>query len=189
MTISQSILTSKTSQCLIWLGEVQDGIALADARSAFEALAFIGGCKPDGSSETPVPDCLSSRETILKPMQALGTTTHEKIPCWQRIWTLQEAVLPFKACMLWGALVFAWEMLENIAEAYLPEPSGPTRDILSPHEDTIYKLVGYVRGIQFAKQSSFGPLDMAFRWQFRLTTNPLDKVYGLLGLCPPDALF
>ncbi|KAI0844893.1 heterokaryon incompatibility protein-domain-containing protein [Daldinia vernicosa] len=171
---------SMTSQCLIWLGEIGHDISLSDAQSGLDFIYFIseGKQKQEGASELSV-------EALHGPMQALDSIGLKNNPWWTRMWTLQEAILPPKACVLWGQLSIQWEILVSAASRWISLPYDP---IINTYDDTLFNIFTQVIGFVFAKENRQGPLDTAFRWSFRKASNPLDKVYGLIGLFPAGTL-
>jgi hypothetical protein len=57
-----------------------------------------------------------------------------------------------------------------------------------PHIVTLNHLVTQVNGVENTRGNIESPMQTVFRWAFRKATNPLDKVYGFLGLFPPGTL-
>lgn len=172
---------SKTSRCLIWLGEVRVDIALSAAASAFEVIRFMSTYKQDETDLHAIPACLTSEETIYDPMLALGSICVNENPWWHRTWTLQEAILPSKAEVLWGPLSISWD---TIVRAGRNKPVPPLDNVVKAHVDVVNRLVSQMNGIEYAREKSERPLKTAFRWHHRQATKIHDKVYGLLGLYP-----
>ncbi|KAI2779370.1 heterokaryon incompatibility protein-domain-containing protein [Daldinia loculata] len=175
---------STTSQCLIWLGEIGQDISLSDAQTGLDFIYYVseGKRKQEGTSELSVSVDFDSVEALRGPMRALDSIGLKNNPWWARMWTLQEAVLPPKACVLWGQLSIQWEIIVSAASRWISLPYDP---VIYAYYDTLYNIFSQVRGLVFAKENRQGPLDTAFRWSFRGASNPLDKVYGLIGLFPP----
>ncbi|KAI1656085.1 heterokaryon incompatibility protein-domain-containing protein [Daldinia decipiens] len=178
---------STTSQCLIWLGEIGQDISLSDAQIALDFLHYLseGRRKQEGTSELSASVDFDSVEALREPMRALYTIGLKNNPWWARMWTLQEAILPPKACVLWGELSIQWEVLVSAAARWVSLPYDP---VMYAYNDALYNILSQVRGFVFAKENRQGPLDTAFRWSFRNASNPLDKVYGFIGLFPPGTL-
>ncbi|EKG13739.1 Heterokaryon incompatibility [Macrophomina phaseolina MS6] len=174
---------TNTTQCLIWLGEIRPDIPLSDAVSALEIIRFMSENGTDGAADVAVPACLASAEAVIGPVKALQSIALHENEWWHRIWTLQEAVLPSKACVLWGPLIISWDALVRASN-----PNQYMHHLLAPHSNTMNALVSQVNGLEIAKRYRVEPMDTAFRWGFRKATNPLDKVYGLLGLYPRGTL-
>ncbi|TGJ86240.1 hypothetical protein E0Z10_g2548 [Xylaria hypoxylon] len=173
-----SHIYTKTTQCLIWLGEMKPDISLSDAQSALDLIRHLSD--PD-KNEISDP---SLRKNLHGSVRALDSINMSENEWWTRTWTLQESVLPSKACVLWGPLTIQWETLTSAGSNWVSSPHDP---VLNPYIDNLNNMFTQTNGILFTKQqSSGGPLDTAFRWGYRRVTNPLDKVYGLLGLFPTD---
>ncbi|KAI1773963.1 heterokaryon incompatibility protein-domain-containing protein [Hypoxylon cercidicola] len=175
---------SKTKQCLIWFGEIRSDIQLSDAQSALDVIRFFNDLAQDSPPGISVYSSISE-QTLPNTMKAFGSIASHEHPWWHRIWTLQEAILPSKACMIWGPLSISWETILNAGQSCI---SQPVPRIFWPYIDIINRLFTQTNGLIFSKNSSEGPLITVYRWSFRRATNPLDKVYGLLGLFPPGTL-
>ncbi|KAF3066322.1 Heterokaryon incompatibility protein 6, OR allele [Daldinia childiae] len=179
---------STTTQCLIWLGEIGQDISISDAQIALDYIYYIseGKRKQEGTSELSASVDFDSVEALREPMRALHSIGLKNNPWWTRMWTLQEAILPPKACVLWGQLSIQWELLVSAAQRWV---SFPYYDpVIYAYNDTLFNIFSQVMGFVFAKENRQGPLDTAFRWSFRNASNPLDKVYGLIGLFPAGTL-
>ncbi|KAF5023773.1 hypothetical protein F66182_4166 [Fusarium sp. NRRL 66182] len=175
---------SHTTQCIVWLGEIKPGTALSDAESALDILRFMCDYGKQDLKPQP-PKCLGYGDALRASVQALDSICLGNNPWWQRVWTLQEAVLPSKSCILWGHLSIPWDVLVAAGLSY---PVPPVDDIIEPYRDIVDKLFTQTTGLDLAKKGNHGPLDVIFRWSFRQATNPRDKVYGLLGLLPAGTL-
>lgn len=88
---------SKTAQCLIWMGELEPNIEVSDAAGAFRILESM-------ATYEDLPCQLETSEHAKRSMEALATILPGRYAWWDRMWTLQEAVLPKKAVLLWGSL-------------------------------------------------------------------------------------
>jgi hypothetical protein len=63
---------SSTTQCLIWMGEIPPGVALADAASAVEFLTYMNDEANETRAQIPqLPSCMASEEAMVAPMEAL----------------------------------------------------------------------------------------------------------------------
>jgi hypothetical protein len=182
-------LYSKTTQCLIWFGEINSQFSLSAAQSALDVIRFIYGYKKDGTWEGwPPPPVLASDEALEEPMQALKSISMGPNPWWRRVWTLQEAILPSKGLVLWGPLSIPWGVIVTAGFLHLRNYMPELDHVSHSHRKVIGGLFSHTIGLQWAKEATNGPLDTAFRWNFRDATNPLDKVYALLGLFPLGTL-
>jgi hypothetical protein len=104
-------------------------------------------------------------------------------PWWSRIWTVQEAILPSQSTLCWGGLEISWKVLEdaayNLCHSSRLSPTvmyriGQLHDL---HETFMYPVLGLV-----ISRAGKGPLNVLQRWRYREATEPLDKVYALIGL-------
>ncbi|PVH72567.1 hypothetical protein DL98DRAFT_610493 [Cadophora sp. DSE1049] len=109
-------------------------------------------------------------------------------PWWSRIWTVQEAVLPPSASVVWYSLSIPWITLDraaaNMCDAtianILPMFAGVA---MQEYDDLIENLLYPVRGLSISKIGQ-GLLNVLQRWRYREATDPRDKVYALMGLFP-----
>ncbi|KAI1419253.1 heterokaryon incompatibility protein-domain-containing protein [Xylaria sp. FL1777] len=175
---------SRTAQCLIWFGQIRPDISLSDAKSALDFIRLASEGKHADAAQLRITLDLDSENPLPGPIRALDSIRMPNNPWWTRTWTLQESILPSKACVVWGELSIQWETLNSAA---LNWATVPCSDVLFPYLDTIDGLFTQVNGIRISKQSHL-PLDTAFRWAFRNTAQPPDKVYGLIGLFQPGTL-
>ncbi|KAI0531816.1 heterokaryon incompatibility protein-domain-containing protein [Xylaria digitata] len=176
---------SKTTQCLIWFGQIRPDISLSDAKSALDFIYLVSEGKQNDGAQLRTTLNLDAEGSLPGPIRALDSIRLPNNPWWTRTWTLQESILPPKACVIWGELSIQWETLDSAASNLI---ASPCHYVLSPYIDTINGLFTQVAGIRFSKENRLGPLDTAFRWAFRSATKPLDKVYGLIGLFQPGVL-
>ncbi|KAI1372465.1 heterokaryon incompatibility protein-domain-containing protein [Hypoxylon crocopeplum] len=173
---------TKANQCLIWLGEIRSDITISDAKSAIEIMQFIADFDHDRPTSS-IPEGLSSEDRMLASMRALNTICVGENPWWHRVWTVQEVALSRNSHLLWGPLSISWN---TIVRAF-PAVQGaalPFNDLLRLHLDVLNKLFTQVNGLELTRNNAEWCFDAYFRWSFRRATNPLDKVYGLLGLFP-----
>ncbi|KAI0455348.1 heterokaryon incompatibility protein-domain-containing protein [Xylaria acuta] len=166
---------TKTTQCLIWLGEMKPDISLSDAQSALDLIHHLSDPEKNKMSD------LSLEKNLHRSIHALDSISMTENKWWTRTWTLQESILPSKACVLWGPLTIQWETLASAGSNWVNSPHDL---VLDPYLDNLNNLFTQTNGILFSKRQHGGPLEITFRWGFRWATNPLDKVYGLLGLFP-----
>lgn len=107
---------------------------------------------------------------------------------WDRMWTLQEAVVPKDVTIIYGPCVSTWDMFTRAAKAYSDHKPSETFAIFPPE---------YTKVLDFYSQIVLSIETMRRRWasveqttllpllrQFsgRNATDPRDRVYALLGL-------
>ncbi|KAI8956679.1 heterokaryon incompatibility protein-domain-containing protein [Daldinia sp. FL1419] len=177
---------STTSRCLIWLGEISEDVSLSNAQLSLEFIRLISNIelKQEGIWELNIATEFASEQALRGLMQALESIGSRSNAWWARMWTLQEAVLPPKACVLWGGLSMEWEVIVSAAFNWRDMPFDP---IVDTYHEALSPIFSQVLGLIFTKEER-DPFDTAFRWSFRKASNPLDKVYGLMGLFPAGSL-
>ncbi|KAI1751932.1 heterokaryon incompatibility protein-domain-containing protein [Xylaria castorea] len=176
---------SQTTQCLIWFGLIHPDISLSDAKSALNLIRLIGEGKHNDTAQLRITLGLDAENSFPGLIRAFDSLSIPNNPWWTRTWTLQESVLPPRACVIWGELSIQWEILDSAASNWVKLPCPPA---LRPYLHIMNKLFSQINGIRFSKGNVLEPLDLAFRWLFRRATRPLDKVYGLIGLFQPGTL-
>ncbi|KAI1111531.1 heterokaryon incompatibility protein-domain-containing protein [Nemania sp. NC0429] len=176
---------SRTTQCLIWLGQIPQDISLSEAKSALHFIRLLSEGKQSDDTQLSTLLELDSDGSLSGPIKAFQSICYPKNPWWTRTWTLQESILPPRACIQWGQLSMPWETLESAASNLV---SLPHSSVLDPYLAIINELPSHVIGLRISKESSLGHIDFVFRWRLRRATKTLDKVYGLLGLFPPEKL-
>lgn len=168
---------SDCEQCAIWLGPLDDNVAVHHARDALEGVAWMAGEVPrpawldDDNDERYMDACRA-----LKAMMARGW--------WSRIWTVQEAILPPRAVVYWGPCEIAWGTMHCVSERFF----GKREELVARHgglrdcddADGLLEMLWQFHGLQFTKNAP--PLDVLHRWRSRNATDPRDKVYGLAGV-------
>ncbi|KAH9907848.1 heterokaryon incompatibility protein-domain-containing protein [Xylariomycetidae sp. FL2044] len=183
------------SRCLAWLGEIPDGVALADARvcfSIFEYLAAAASRASDAAAnEVPLPAALTEDPGAAgRAMRALEHLLQRRNPWWTRIWTVQEAALPHDLAFLWGPLALPWRVVEQALPQY--QHRGwplPLYYLVAPAlEEPLVNFFVTAIWTNVSRRSGDSPLDTICKYRDRRATDPRDKIYGLLGLCDPGAL-
>lgn len=169
---------SNCRQCLISLGEIPKSVRISAAEDMLRLLMFAS----DSNNFPMPPFCLSSEE-VKKVMKVLLLIHPFGNQWWQRIWTVQEVVLPQKKTCFWGSLVLPWELIHKAVYQF----GWSYEDNVFDSEDyrTWNALSANVIWISYGRNSD-GPVITATKWRYRRATNPRDKVFGLLGLIPDD---
>ncbi|KAL2075152.1 hypothetical protein VTL71DRAFT_94 [Oculimacula yallundae] len=197
LCITQNDLVEKTMQvrlmgevyrkchhCLIWLGEIDAGISIADVEAALVMLDWIA------DRSFPIPACVDSPSTFQKAIKALNSIRDNS--WWTRIWTIQEAVLPLKKTLLWGPLCIPWITISICIRKWsrtMPRPALleriPDTHISGEKEAFVEEISSLFRGfisIEQARKHRQNPTDILLNWNTRKATDRRDKVFGLLGL-------
>jgi Heterokaryon incompatibility protein (HET) len=173
----------KCSRCFIWLGEIVDeegGLTVRDAQGALDFVRFVAASDSD---EEILPS------TIATPKAAEGAKKAFEYmilhPWWSRIWTVQEAILPPTSIFIWGPLSISMEIMNLAAETI--RTSTAIRNVfpVSTFSDgeVLNHFTSRVMGLGFTSRGE-SPFYILKRWLYRNATDPLDKVYALMGLFP-----
>ncbi|KAL5603905.1 hypothetical protein FOVSG1_006655 [Fusarium oxysporum f. sp. vasinfectum] len=173
--------------CLVWLGEISTvndkGLryTVQDAKAAFEMIRLI----TDDEMEGDLPASLGTSTARKGAVNALSGMMIRGNMWWQRVWTVQEAVLPAQKIILWHTDSIPWTKCIQAAEQMV-EPTERHRkviDLLSPelYSFDVNEFITPFLSLELTKEEEY-PLFTAHRWRYREATDPRDKVYGLLGL-------
>ncbi|KAF4338665.1 heterokaryon incompatibility [Fusarium beomiforme] len=179
----------RCSKCLIWLGEIPTesaaSFSIDDARLALSFINDLANVHVRPMSSLPtILGKGTKAEAARKAFHALFM--HGNV-WWSRIWTVQEAILPPSASIVWGPLSISWETLRTAASnmgsqtiLYMPVE---TREALSQHESMVDNFMYPVRGLEISRGGE-SPLNMLHRWRYRGATEIRDKLFALMGLFP-----
>jgi hypothetical protein len=184
--LMQEIYT-KCQECLIWLGE-----STPEAELAIDAIPRI-------THQLKLHDAVQvwEMEGIHVPSSGVpdsplwkGFVKLFSRPWFKRVWTFQEAVLPDIVMFLCGNRLMTFAEMEPLALPLLNHLTS--LQFVSPEAELGERLlfVGFLKVIRISKfrESSQVPkkgldtlnlLNFTRPWS---VTNPLDKIYGVLGL-------
>ncbi|EGR45037.1 uncharacterized protein TRIREDRAFT_111494 [Trichoderma reesei QM6a] len=113
-------------------------------------------------------------------------------PWWHRAWTVQEAVLPAKAVVIYGTWKTLWETfdlcesyrLEHLSN-YSAECCGKSYEAVGVSRGfPMDQVMGYVASLKRSRGGAQGYKsfsDISFAFMNRQCFNPRDKIYSLLG--------
>lgn len=175
----------KSSRGLLWLGEIVDEEGGWEVRDAQVALDFVRFVAASNSNEKSLPS------TIATPKAAEGAKRAFEYmilhPWWSRIWTVQEAILPPASIFVWGPLSISMEIMnlaaKNIHVLTATHNDSPISTFLDG--EVLNYFTSYVMGLGFTRGGE-PPFYILKRWLYRNATDPLDKVYALMGLFPDN---
>jgi hypothetical protein len=182
------------SQCLIWLGPIpaDERFSEMDAEVALDFIQATAENRPatnvwvDSDTHTFFVDneCGERARRAFKALIMGGN------PWWSRVWTLQEASLPFAATLHWGPLTIPLETIELAAKSMCAgwiwcAPSSAK--VANEYRELVSYFLYPVRGLSIARAGDT-PLNTLMRWRYRKATDPRDKVYGFAGLFRADTL-
>ncbi|KAK8121807.1 HET-domain-containing protein [Apiospora sp. TS-2023a] len=169
----------------------------ADANSeASSGTKTSSGPETDSNSEVspneavkpPAPECVKSEESFRAAMTALGRISPKKGPWWQRIWTVQEAMLPPDAIFLWGPFSISWDTMQAACGAwtrtcdYEEGMTGSQCEMLHDPGFLGHLMANLIWMDAYDSERGEPPLPTAIKWRERAATMPVDKVYALTGL-------
>lgn len=117
---------------------------------------------------------------------------------WNRLWTAQETVLAPKATLIYGCEMQDWATLVDACDTFFRHETSCCKSKSESHpyssdRELLWRLGNTVKNVEtfrtqrlphFAKDEILLHVLTVFR--SRDTTEPRDKVYGLLGLCRSD---
>jgi hypothetical protein len=119
-------------------------------------------------------------------------TTWFSSPWWNRIWVVQETVLPTKLSVICGSYLVPWHVLVNAADSlynYDLILRGSVLSLPSKYESTFRNIYTKVleletlRGIR-SHGRDMGVLELLWTYRHRQATDPRDHVFALYGLLP-----
>ncbi|KAH9884610.1 HET-domain-containing protein [Xylariomycetidae sp. FL2044] len=183
------LIYERCSNCFIQFGRIgatdpneSEEDSLAAAKAALDAVRVVA----DPDSYSVLPPSLSNPE-----LQARAGKSFQQIqysPWWLRIWTIQESIAPPRYTLLWGPLTMDWGIFvrfyENSRKLWWPNHLGLNFFVFFP-SGSASELSASFTALDQARDwhtNPPNPLDMLVRFQYRKSTDPLDKVYTVLGL-------
>ncbi|KAI1177889.1 HET-domain-containing protein [Nemania sp. FL0916] len=179
---------SKCEQCNIWMGDIETAAvggteqeAIDAAHGAFDALRIIAG----DYSTSPSP-YLATGDHQFRAGKALKVMLFTA--WWGRIWTVQEATSPLNAAVLWGPCSVPWSLVKKAADELI-QGRNPPEERLNLSKFFADGDIGFftapVLGLLWATAwivEPETPLEMLWRFRYRDSTDPRDKVYVILNL-------
>lgn len=175
-------------QCVIWMGEINSGVALDAANAGFQLLRYMAAAhQADDPESVPLPPAvLKNADAALAALKGIENDENQ---WWHRIWTLQEAALPRNRSFQWGPLTLPWDVLDQASMTWIHhQPRRFMKLLASRNHGALSGLAVHAVWIRIAAWRSEEPFVMIHRWRNRLASDPRDKIYGLLGLCQPGRL-
>ncbi|KAF6826821.1 heterokaryon incompatibility protein [Colletotrichum musicola] len=158
---------SKCRHCLIWMGEIPESISLSAAKDVLHFLEFLNDI-----DNVPEPSFLLSSDKIKQLLKALLLIHPHDNAWWQRIWTVQEVILPQNKTLFLGSLVLPWELLGMAIHHFLVEYDF--REISD--EDHRFMNVLCANVMWISNGCDFDvPAITATKRRYRGATNPRDK--------------
>ncbi|KAK6860612.1 hypothetical protein PG995_004248 [Apiospora arundinis] len=175
----------------------EDTIAEDKAASEDDAASDISSGSGKSLTQTikpPVPECTKSNESFRAAMEALSQIGPVKGVWWHRVWTVQEAMLPPDAAILWGPFSIAWSTLDAMTRSWMQD-SYQAAEAFTHEQDCMIDEVGHLGSwvahiIWIGQDRATGapPMPTAVKWRSRSATVAVDNVYALTGLHHAGAL-
>lgn len=181
---------SQCQKCIFWMGEIPRSVTEIEANEAFGLFKYMAEIYMAGSEEgISVPDCLHSDAWFDGTIKALQAFSIEGNPWWARVWTVQEAVLPLEKVFLWGRLSIPWQTVRRATLTWTQSyPDRLDERLKEPWKMKIMAdMMAMVVWLDTAKLQD-RPVFLVNQWRFREATDPRDKIYALMGLCPSGKL-
>ncbi|KAF0322721.1 heterokaryon incompatibility protein [Colletotrichum asianum] len=177
---------SRCRQGILWAGEIPQQIGSAHVQSLFEFLTYMAD---GGSPGAPAPQCMASETAFKGPISALVHLMAGQGSWFSRIWTVQEAVLPKEAVLLWGPQSIPWSTLIQATKTYTTEMPQDVFRVCEYGfaEGPIAGLIAVLVWLNGCKYDC-KPSSAMQQWRGRQAHDPRDKVYALLGLFPSGTL-
>ncbi|KAI1189188.1 HET-domain-containing protein [Nemania serpens] len=176
---------SNCEECHIWMGNINyaaigaaEPEALQAAQGALDAIRIMAG----EVFET-LPPHLATEDRRDKAGKALKALMHTA--WWGRIWTVQEATTPRNAIVHWGPLAIPWDLMKKATVALMQGScplhiyhmfmcGGSSGFFTAP-------ILGLIWASKWVEQPD-SPLWMLYRFRYRDSTDPRDKIYVVLNL-------
>jgi hypothetical protein len=107
-----------TQQCLIWLGSLSKLSSLGIEEDNVAAMTEIIDMF---ATDKHLPELSFFKESELRAYVKAFWGLHSlaKSSRWRRIWTVQEAVLPSAAMVMWGIFSLCWKTFQNAARSQM----------------------------------------------------------------------
>ncbi|KAL1603456.1 hypothetical protein SLS60_005043 [Paraconiothyrium brasiliense] len=179
-----SVIYTKCSRCIAWLGEVRDEV-LDDADAAVQLLQYMAAAsRAQDPNAEPLPPTLA--HGFGAAIEALKSICPGRNAWWMRIWTVQEAALPEYVTLRWGRFEMPWSTLQQARAAWVSRFPQPLGDMLAQHPAgyrILADFTAHVTWVNLARLRYDDLFEMIHRYRFRMATDTRDKIYGLLGLC------
>jgi hypothetical protein len=182
---------SECSQCVVWLGEVNPSIPLADAEAACRFLRYMAEAwRADDPNDVPMPVEVSA--DFNATVTALATIERRQNKWWDRIWTVQEGSLPENVVLQWGPFELLYstfvEAQATWVTHYLDQFEPLLAGLTGINREIIPDLLTHVFWLLEATDYAAAPFELIRLYRFRQATDSRDGVYGVMGLCEKGRL-
>jgi Heterokaryon incompatibility protein (HET) len=172
--------------------EIVDDPRMKDSIFAGFAIVYMMAQKPHfkfmkcfaitPSSKFVANPCIPGGLAGLKDLMA--------VEWWNRIWTVQEVVLPDIATMVYGTISAPWTMFSHAWSAFTEHANTCCPELFLTMDENelniIFMLYDKVAEIQAVKsdlmQGKTDLFGLFYMFSGRKATDPRDKVFGMLGM-------
>jgi hypothetical protein len=183
-------------QVYIWLGSPDDSdpvgsnpFALVEHFAADKHFYELPGYHKDQSANTWKLD--TNNAEFISIWEGFGLLARS--PWWHRAWTVQEAILPDQVVVMYGTWRNPWKSFElfreNLQNKVPSHASGCCHDayrsISASGKRAMVHVRGYIQTLGGSRRVVRGFrkfYEVSFAYMNRQCSNPLDKIYSLLGL-------
>ncbi|TAQ90805.1 hypothetical protein B7494_g827 [Chlorociboria aeruginascens] len=160
----------KCNRGLLWFGE-PDTFEYSEIQDVFDFLQRVA-----------YHEAIASRDISKRTCEAIVGMI--RTPWWTRMWTVQEALLPKSATVLWGNKACQWKTIEDAADVMCTTNEV---EMTFWQGQMIDHFLSRVRALSFTRQIKAADLlPTLVRFFPRVATDPRDKIFGLLGLVPEE---
>ncbi|KAI1772249.1 HET-domain-containing protein [Hypoxylon cercidicola] len=180
---------AQCTNCFIHLGKVNasetgasEDESLGVAQAALDAIHVVA----DPSPYSTLPSSLKTPAAQARAGKASQFV--QEAPWWSRIWTIQEGIAPPRHTLLWGPLSMPWEVFVkfygNAMDLRWPDHLGLNFFVFFPHGSANILSASFTAlgmASAWAKDTP-NSLEMLWRFRYRHSTDPRDKVYTIIGL-------
>jgi Heterokaryon incompatibility protein (HET) len=186
----------QASEVLCWIGEEKDDTAAAfDVISRLASLCHIE-CdyeRPD----VPEPAQIEVDEELVAELEGKVWPAVADVftrPYFGRIWIVQEVVLATKAIVICGSFEIAWEDFQNVSNV-MSLLGSMEKSLQAPdlNHDSVaifqqWMRLNSIKQLQNIDSIRSRSLTLClFHLLSQKVTNPLDRVYGMLGMIQPQS--
>ncbi|KAH7364712.1 heterokaryon incompatibility protein-domain-containing protein [Rhexocercosporidium sp. MPI-PUGE-AT-0058] len=147
-------LYRKADCCMIWFGDLKS-LDISEDQSA-QVIKALNLFAEDDMSLFADPAAWEGAFHALKSLMTCAW--------WDRIWTVQEAVLPLAGLVVWGGFSIPWQTLEKACLGILNHNGGI--EIPPNHYDTFNIFTTRVVAVILIKGDPYMPPSSCF-WRFR----------------------
>lgn len=181
-----------SQECLVWLGE-----STAEAEIALNAIPRINGHLKlyDATRVWEMENIAVRSEGTLDSPLWKGLVYIFSRPWFKRVWTFQEGVLPPKVDFLCGSRVVTFEEVAYLANPLLDHLTALQHFYPNAGLYERRLFVGFLKVIRISRsrgesrpnlQKALETLRLLYFTRPWSLSNPLDRVYGVLGLTDPS---